>query len=153
MGKKERAMGFINEFRIFMLRGNVVDLAVGVIIGGAFKTIVDSLVADVMMPLLGLVLGKLDFNGRYIEVGGSKIMYGSFVTSVINFVLMAFVIFMLIKIINKIRSPGAPEPTVPETKKCDYCCSKIPLQAVKCPNCTSDLPEETEEGGEKECNP
>jgi len=134
---------FVAEFKAFLLRGNVIDLAVGVIIGGAFQNIVKSLVDDLVMPLMGLILGKLNFN--YLSVSLSNldgksitIKYGSFITNVINFLIMGFVIFMLVKGINKLREiridKKAEEPT---TKKCPFCCSEINVKATRCPHCTS----------------
>lgn len=130
---------FLNEFKEFALRGNVMDMAVGVIIGAAFQEIVKSLTGDIISPFLGL-FGKADFSAYVLTINGVAIKYGAFITAIINFIIMAFVIFLLIKSINKIMSFGKKEePAEPTTKDCPYCCSKISIKAVKCPNCTSDL--------------
>ncbi len=134
---------FLEEFKQFALRGNVMDLAVGVIIGAAFQNIVTALTEDIINPIINCI-GKTEIGGSIqIFNTGQYISYGDFITSVINFVIMAFVIFMLMKGINKIMSIGkkeeAAEPEKPVTKKCPYCLSEIHIDAVKCPNCTSDL--------------
>ena len=132
---------FISEFKAFISKGNVMDLAVGVIIGGAFQSIVNSLVNDIIMPLLGVLTGGLDFSHLAITVGEAQILYGSFISAIINFLLMALVLFLVIKALNKAKSltekPKAPE--APTTKKCPYCQSEISLAAVRCPHCTSEL--------------
>ncbi len=135
---------FIEEFKAFAMRGNVIDLAVGVIIGGAFKTITDSLVNDVISPLLGLVF-KADFSSLIVTLNGVEIKYGAFITAVINFVIMAFVIFCLVKALNKlstIKLIKKKEEVVveePTTKFCPYCFSEINIKATKCCHCTSDV--------------
>lgn len=132
---------FLEEFKQFALRGNVMDLAVGVIIGAAFQNIVTALTEDVINPIINCI-GKTEIGGSIqIFNTGQYISYGDFITSVINFVIMAFVIFMLMKGINKIMSLGKKEeaPAEPVTKKCPYCFSSIHIDAVKCPHCTSDL--------------
>ena len=127
----------IKEFRDFAIRGNVIDLAVGVIIGGAFGKIVASLVTDVLFPLIGLVLGGVNFAEKTITVGAAVVKYGAFVQSVIDFVIVAFVIFMIIRIMNRIQKPAPlADPT---TKECPYCFSTIPIKAKRCPNCTSQI--------------
>lgn len=134
---------FFQEFKEFALRGNVMDLAVGVIIGGAFQAIVNSLVKDIISPLIGL-FAKTDFNDLVINVLGVNIKYGSFITNVINFIIMAFIIFMLIKGLNKLAEIGKKKNDVPEeptTKICPYCLSEIPINATKCAHCTSELSE------------
>ncbi len=131
---------FLNEFKNFALKGNVLDLAVGVIIGAAFQGIVTSLTGDIISPFIGL-FAKTDFSAWKFTIRGVDIKYGSFLTAIINFVIMAFVIFIIVKAINKLTSLHKPEekPTEPTTKKCPYCCSEIDINATKCPNCTSDL--------------
>lgn len=134
---------FLEEFKQFALRGNVMDLAVGVIIGAAFQNIVTALTEDIINPIINCI-GKTEIGGSIqIFNTGQYISYGDFITSVINFVIMAFVIFMLMKGINKIMSIGkkeeVAEPESPSTKKCPYCLSEIHIDAVKCPHCTSDL--------------
>lgn len=135
---------FLEEFKTFALRGNVLDMAVGVIIGGAFQAIVSSLTNDVISPILGIA-GSMDFTQFVLTINGSEIRYGAFITAVINFIIMAFIIFCLVKGINKLSNIGKkeepkkePEPT---TKKCPYCLSEIPIAATKCAHCTSDLSE------------
>ncbi len=137
---------FFNEFKKFIMRGNVIDLAVGVIIGAAFQAIVTSLTADIISPVLG-IFGGIDFSDLVWEINGVKIMYGNFITAVINFLIMAFVIFLLVKLINKIMTIGKkPVEEKKTTKICPFCCSEISIKATKCPHCTSDVPvEETEE--------
>lgn len=134
---------FMKEFKEFISKGNVMDLAVGVIIGGAFQAIVNSLVNDIIMPLLGVITGGLDFSHLSITVGEAQILYGSFISAIINFLLMALVLFMVIKALNKAKSLTAKpeEPKAPTTKKCPYCQSEIPIAAVRCPHCTSELKE------------
>lgn len=143
---------FFKEFEKFIMRGNVIDMAVGVIVGAAFQGIVNSLVNDVISPLLGLI-ANTDLSYLVLTVRGVDIKYGSFLTAVINFLIMAFVIFLLVKFINKIAELGirrdkekkAEEPAKPATKICPYCKSEIPVDAVKCRHCTSDLTEEIQE--------
>ena len=132
---------FMKEFKEFISKGNVMDLAVGVIIGGAFQAIVGSLVNDIIMPLLGIITGGLDFSHLAITVGEAQILYGSFISAIINFLLMALVLFLVIKALNKAKSLAAKpeEPKAPTTKKCPYCQSDIPLAATRCPHCTSEL--------------
>lgn len=127
----------LKEFRDFAMRGNVMDLAVGVIIGGAFGKIVSSLVGDVLMPLIGLLIGGIDFTGLAITVGSAQVKYGSFIQSVFDFTIIAFVIFLLVRAMNKLQRP-APA-AAPTTKECPYCFSTIPIKATRCPNCTSQL--------------
>lgn len=141
---------FFREFKEFAMRGNVLDLAVGVIIGGAFQKIVSSLVGDVISPLLGL-FGGVNFDSLILHIGDVELRYGAFITTVIDFVIMAFVIFLLVKGINKITSFGRKkeEPKKPEKKKCPFCCSEINNDAVRCPFCTSILITEEEPAAEK----
>ena len=137
---------FFNEFKKFIMRGNVIDLAVGVIIGAAFQAIVTSLTTDIISPVLG-IFGGMNFDQLSFEINGAVIGYGKFLTAVINFLIMAFVIFLLVKLINKIMSIGKkPVEEKKTTKICPFCCSEISIKATKCPHCTSDVPvEETEE--------
>ena len=134
--------GFIAEFKKFIMRGNVMDLAVGVIIGGAFQAIVNSLVNDIVTPLLGIILGKVDFSSLAVKIGDASIGYGNFITAVINFFIMAFVIFIIVKSINdvsdRLHKKNEEEPA-PTTKVCPFCKSEIDIEAVKCPHCTSDV--------------
>jgi large conductance mechanosensitive channel len=141
----------LKEFKEFALRGNVIDLAVGFILGVAFSAIVTSLVNDVIMPPLGLLLGKVDFANLFINLSGGSyptvaaakaagavtINYGTFINTLINFILVALVMFMLVRAMNRMKKPeAAPAVT---TKACPYCYSEIPLKATRCPQCTSQL--------------
>jgi large conductance mechanosensitive channel len=127
----------LKEFKEFAMRGNVLDLAVAVIIGGAFGKIITSLVADVLMPLIGLVLGGVNFADLSFTVGAAVVKWGAFVQSIVDFVIIAFVIFMIVRAMNRMQKP-APV-AAPTTKECPYCFSTIPLKATRCPNCTSQL--------------
>jgi large conductance mechanosensitive channel len=146
----------VKEFKEFIMRGNVLDLAVGVIIGGAFGTIVTSLVNDVIMPPIGLLLGSVDFRdlflvlkegstaGPYASVAAAKgagavtLNYGAFINTIISFLIVGFSIFMVIKTANRLRAP-APAPAPPPTKDCPFCFSAIAPKASRCPHCTSEL--------------
>lgn len=134
---------FMEEFKKFIARGNVMDMAVGVIIGGAFTAIVNSLVNDVMMPILSLITGGLDFSELCIVLGegegAATLNYGAFVAAVINFLLIAFVIFMMIKAINKFTKKKEEAPAPVTAKECPYCKQTIALEATRCPHCTSEL--------------
>ena len=152
-------MGMIKEFKEFAVKGNVVDMAVGIIIGAAFGTIVKSLVADVIMPPIGLLLGNVDFSNLFIVLkqgaevaapyatiadaqaaGAVTLNYGMFINTVISFVIVAYAVFMVVRGMNKLkREEVAPPPAEPTTKDCPYCASEIPIKARKCPNCTSEL--------------
>lgn len=144
---------FINEFKKFIMRGNVIDMAVGVIIGGAFSNIVNSLVNDIVMPVISLITGRINFTDKMLvldgqtyvslqearDLGGKVLAYGNFIQMVIQFLLTAFVIFIVIKGINKLHKP-APEPEAEAaTKVCPYCMSEIHKDATKCPHCASEL--------------
>ncbi len=146
-----------NEFKKFILRGNVIDMAVGIIIGAAFGKIVSSLVRDVIMPPIGLLLGGVDFSSLFIdlsgkgyktlaeatEAGAPVIKYGVFINTVIEFLIIAFAIFLVIKGVNRLQELKKKEeeeaPPAPTTKECPYCHMQIPIEAVKCPYCTADL--------------
>ncbi len=147
-------MSIVSEFKEFAMKGNVVDLAVGVIIGGAFGKIVDSFVKDVVMPVIGRMLGGVDFKHLYLNLGdkafetleaaekaGAPIVkYGAFINSVVDFVIIAFAIFMAIKVMNRLkRAEEAPAAAEPTTRDCPHCLSAIPLKATRCPHCTSQL--------------
>ena len=134
---------FIEEFKAFALRGNVMDMAIGVIIGGAFTSIVTSLTENLINPILGL-FGGTDLSGFVLNLGGVELRYGAFITSIINFLIMAFVLFCLLKAVNKLTALGKkPEaPAEPTTKVCPFCCREIPIKAVKCAHCGSDQPKE-----------
>ena len=130
---------FFGEFKKFILRGNVIDLAVGVIIGAAFQAIVTSLVDDIISPLIGLI-ANTDLSAMVATVGDVEIRWGAFITAIINFIIMAFVIFLIVKAINKAAELGKKkEEEEPTTKKCPYCKSEIPVEATRCPHCTSEL--------------
>lgn len=150
--------GFLKEFKEFAMRGNVIDLAVGVIIGGAFQKIVTSVVNDLVMPLIGLITKGSDFASKFValdggeyatieeatEAGAAILTYGNFIAVTIDFIIMAFVIFLLVKGLNKLSTMGkkkeepAPEPA-PTKKVCPYCKSEIAIDATKCAHCTSDV--------------
>ena len=134
---------FIEEFKAFALRGNVMDMAIGVIIGGAFTSIVTSLTDNLINPILGL-FGGTDLSGFVLNIGGVELRYGAFITSIISFLIMAFVLFCLLKAVNKLTALGKkPEaPAEPTTKVCPFCCSEIPIAAIKCAHCGSDQPKE-----------
>ncbi len=141
----------LKEFKEFVARGNVMDMAVGIIIGAAFGKIVTSFVGDILMPPLGLLLGKVDFSNLFIslsgqhfeslkaakEAGAATLNYGIFINTILDFVIVAFVIFLLIKQLNRLKRAEVPAP--PATKDCPYCCTAIPVAAKKCGHCTSDL--------------
>ena len=149
----------INEFKQFIMRGNVLDMAVGIIIGGAFTKIVNSMVADVMMPPLGLLMGKVNFSNWFIVIkegattagpyeslgaaqaaGATTLNIGNFLNSVISFIIVAFCIFLLIKAINRFnRKKKEAAPEAPATKTCPYCFSEIDARALRCPQCTAEL--------------
>ena len=139
----------LKELKTFALKGNVLDMAVGIIIGASFSKIVDSLVKDVLMPPLGMLLGKVDFSDLKIALGSepdaASINYGAFLNNVISFIIVAFAVFLLIKAINTLRAKmeraeaKAAATVAPTEKECPYCCSKIPLNATRCPHCTSEL--------------
>lgn len=138
--------GFIEEFKKFIMRGNVLDMAVGVIVGGAFTAIVTSLNTDILTPLLA-ILGGTDFSHLTLKLGSSEtapvLMYGNFLTAVINFLVTAFAIFCLIKLINTIGDKFAKKeeeaPAEPTTKECPFCKSEIAIEATRCPHCTSHI--------------
>jgi len=142
----------LKEFKTFIMRGSVVDLAIGVVIGGAFGAIISSLVNDVIMPPIGLLLGKVNFADLFVALDGNTyeslakakelsaptLNYGAFINTLINFLIVGFVIFLVIKAINKMQKP-APA-AAPTTKACVFCATEIPLAAKRCPHCTSELP-------------
>lgn len=133
---------FMEEFKKFITRGNVMDMAVGVIIGGAFSSIVTSLVDDIINPILGM-FGGMNFDQLSIKLmGDATLNYGKFITAVINFLVMAFIVFLIVKTLNSAAAKFAPKKeAAPTTKKCPYCLSEIPLEASRCPHCTSVLEE------------
>ena len=147
----------LKDFKDFVMRGNVVDMAVGIIIGGAFGTIVKSMVNDVIMPPVGLMLGGVDFTDLFLtlkegaqagpyatiaaaqEAGAVTISYGIFINAVISFIIVGFAVFMLIRSINKMQKEEEAAPEEPTTKECGFCFSEVPIKASRCPNCTSEL--------------
>ncbi len=131
----------LKEFKEFALRGNVIDLAVGVIIGGAFGKIVSSLVGDILMPLIGLLTGGINLSGLEFTVGEAAVRYGAFLQAVVDFLTVAFAIFFFVRAFNRLRArpEPAPAPAEPTTKECPYCFSTIPIKATRCPYCTSTL--------------
>jgi len=142
----------LKEFKEFALRGNVLDLAIGVIIGSAFGKIITSLVNDVLMPPFGLLLGKVDFSNLYLNLSGGEysslteaesagavtIKYGGFLNTLVDFLIIAFVIFLLIRQINRLQKEEE-KPIPPSTRECPYCLTSIPIKATRCPACTSQL--------------
>ena len=144
-------MGMVSEFKEFIMRGNVMDMAVGVIVGGAFNTIVSSLVDDIIMPVISLATGKIDFTSLFValdggsykslaqakEEGAAVFAYGSFIQNVLQFLIVAFVLFLVIKGMNKLRKPE-PE-AAPTTKICPFCKNEVPIEATRCGFCTSEL--------------
>jgi len=141
------------EFKEFAMRGNVADMAIGIIIGAAFGKIITSVVSDILMPPIGLLLGKVDFSNLYLNLSGGEypnlaaakaagaatINYGLFINTIIDFVIVAFVIFMLIRQMNRVKRQPAPVAAEPTTKECPFCLSNIPLKASRCPQCTSEV--------------
>jgi large conductance mechanosensitive channel len=122
------------------MRGNVLDLAVAVIIGGAFGKIIASLVADILMPLIGLMMGGVDFGALSFAVGDAVVAYGAFIQAIVDFIVIAFVIFMIVKSANKTKKEeAAPAPAEPTTKECPFCFTEISIKATRCPSCTSEL--------------
>lgn len=139
------------EFKEFALKGSLIDLAVGFILGGAFSKLVSSVVADIMMPPIGMLLGKLDFSNLFLSLSGeaypslaaakaagaATLNYGLFVNQVIDFTIVAFVLFIVIKQVNRLKRQ--PAPAAPTTKECPFCLSSIPIKATRCPHCTSEI--------------
>jgi large conductance mechanosensitive channel len=148
---------FFKEFRDFAMRGNVMDMAVGIIIGAAFGTIVNSLVNDIIMPPIGELLGGVDFTDLYInlsggdyaslaaarDAGAATINYGLFINALINFIIIAFAVFLIVKAVNRASTLAKKEeeeaPPPPTKKNCPFCATEIPIEATRCPNCTSQL--------------
>ncbi|MBP1601401.1 MAG: mechanosensitive ion channel protein MscL, partial [Acidobacteria bacterium] len=143
----------LKEFKEFAMKGNVLDMAVGIIIGGAFGKIISSFVADVLMPPIGLLLGKVDFTSLFINLsdksyaslaeakaaGAPTLNYGVFINTLLDFIIVAFVIFLLVKQVNRMRAQPAAAPAAPTTKDCPFCATAIPIKAARCPHCTSEL--------------
>jgi large conductance mechanosensitive channel len=143
----------LKEFKEFAMRGNVIDLAVGVIIGGAFGKIVSSLVNDIVMPPIGMLLNGVNFASLYLPLDGKSyqtlaeaqaagaptLNYGLFINNIIDFLIVAFVIFLMIRTINRVKKQPAPAATEPTSKDCPFCFTSIPVQATRCPRCTSQL--------------
>ena len=137
---------FLGEFKDFALKGNVIDLAVGVIIGAAFQSIVNSLVKDIISPVIGLI-AKTDFSNLSIDIKNVSIRYGSFITAIINFLIMAFIIFLFVRFINKLKEVGSKLSKTEKEKtekKCPYCTKMVPVKATRCPYCTSVLEQDSE---------
>jgi len=143
----------LKEFKEFAMKGNVLDMAIGIIIGAAFGKIVSSFVSDVLMPPIGLILGKMDFASLFLNLSGQSyatlaeakaagaptLNYGIFFNTVLDFIIVAFVIFLLVKQVNRLRAQQAAPPAAPTTKDCPFCATAIPIKAARCPNCTSEL--------------
>ena len=141
------------EFKKFALRGNVLDLAIGIIIGGAFSTIVNSFVADILMPPIGMLLGNADLSELYInlsggtyeslaaaeEAGAATINYGLFINSIVDFTIIAFALFLIVRQVNRLQREEEEQPAEPTTKECPHCLTEIPIGATRCPHCTSQL--------------
>jgi large conductance mechanosensitive channel len=141
----------LKDFKEFVMRGNVIDMAVGIVIGAAFGKIVTSFVSDILMPPIGLLMGKMDFSNLFYDLSGTgfttlaeakkagaaTINYGLFFNTLLDFIIIAFAIFLLIRQINRMKRE--PAPAAPDTKECPFCLSSVPLKAVRCPNCTSEL--------------
>ncbi|HCB02063.1 MAG TPA: large conductance mechanosensitive channel protein MscL [Anaerolineae bacterium] len=127
----------LKEFREFIARGNVLDLAIAVIIGGAFGKIVTSLVGDILTPLIGLIMGGINLSEEIFTIGEAVIKWGAFLQSIFDFLVIAFVIFLIVRTANKMKK--APPPADPTTKDCPYCFTTISIKATRCPNCTSEL--------------
>ena len=157
----------LKEFKEFALKGNIMDMAIGVVIGGAFQKIVNSLVNDIIMPVISVLIGKVDFTDMMFTVGNASIKYGNFITTVVDFLIIAFSIFIVVKYLNKLnklkeigdiaankldkngkfikhKEAEKEEPKEPETKICPYCLTEIKYHAKRCPHCTSELSEEEE---------
>ena len=156
----------LKEFKEFALKGNIMDMAVGVVIGGAFQKIVNSLVNDIIMPAISVLTGNVDFTDMVFTVGDASIKYGSFITTIVDFLIIAFSIFLVVKYLNKLnklkelgelaakldksgkiiksKKEEKEEPKEPETKVCPYCLTDVKYHATKCPHCTSELIEEVE---------
>ena len=150
-------MGLAKDFKTFAMRGNVVDMAVGIIIGGAFGTIVKSLVDDVLMPPIGLLIGNVDFSNLFLvvkggdptapyatlaaakEAGAVTIAYGQFINALVSFLIVAFAVFILVRAMVRLQQKEEAPPPAPTTKDCPYCFTGIPIKAVRCPHCTSEL--------------
>jgi large conductance mechanosensitive channel len=147
----------VKEFKEFAMRGSVMDMAVGIIIGVAFGAIISSLVSDVLMPPIGLILGHVDFSNLYIvltagkvagpyaslaaaqQAGAVTVNYGMFINKIINFLIVAFALFMVIRSMNKMKRKAPAVPVEPTTKECPFCFTQIPIKAVRCPHCTTEL--------------
>ena len=143
----------LKEFKEFAMKGNVMDMAVGIIIGAAFGKIISSFVSDVLMPPIGLLLGKVDFSNLFINLSGTSypsiaaakaagaatLNYGMFLNTVVDFLIVAVAIFLVVKQMNRLKRAEAPAPAAPATKDCPFCTSAIPLKAKRCPLCTSEL--------------
>ena len=141
---------FFSEFKEFISKGNVMDMAVGIIVGGAFTAIVNSLTNDVINPLIGSIF-KMDFSELSVSINGADLMYGAFIMAIINFIIIAFVLFLIVKGMNKLRAraeekkKAEEEEAAPTTKICPFCKSEVPIEATRCAHCTSELPEEPKE--------
>ena len=157
----------LKEFKEFALKGNIMDMAVGVVIGGAFQKIVNSLVNDIIMPAISVLTGNVDFTDMVFTVGDASIKYGNFITTIVDFLIIAFSIFLVVKYLNKLnklkelgdlaakldkngkiikhKEEVTEEPKEPETKVCPYCLTEVKYHATKCPHCTSDLVKKAEE--------
>ncbi len=141
----------LKEFKEFAMRGNVLDMAVGIIIGAAFGKIITSFVGDILLPPIGLLLGKVDFSSLFLNISGKSydnlaaakaagaatLNYGFFLNAVVDFLIVAFVVFLLVRQVNRWKTPA--HAAAPSTKDCSYCCTAVPIKATRCPHCTSEL--------------
>lgn len=127
------------EFKEFISKGNVIDLAVAVVLGTAFNSIVSSLVDDLIMPLIGIFLGGIDFSALAFTFGEAQLTYGNLIQAIINFVIIAFVLFLIVRAYNSLKKKEEEAPTEPTLRDCPYCKTEIPIKATRCPNCTSQL--------------
>ena len=133
-------MSILKEFRNFAVKGNAVDMAVGVVIGAAFAKVVSSLVDDIFNPLLSILSSRhLDFTSLHIVIYGKYVPFGLFINAILNFLIISFAVFIVIRQMNRVRIPFLSEDDTPTTKACPFCCSKIPFKATRCPNCTSEM--------------
>ncbi len=126
----------LKEFQEFALKGNVMDLAVGVIIGAAFGKIIDALVSNIITPLIGLILGKVDFKALAFGVGSAQVTYGMFLTAVLDFLVVGFVLFLIVRQVNKLKKDPPPDPAI---RECPFCTTSISAKATRCPSCTSEV--------------
>lgn len=129
----------LKEFKKFISRGNVLDMAIGLIMGSAFTAIITSLVNDILMPLIGLIIGGIDFSSLAVTIGSASVAYGAFIQAIVNFLLISLSLFLMLKFINRFHAKKEEAPAAPTTKECPHCYSTINIKATKCPCCTGDI--------------